>query len=150
MKRKQRQRQVVDQESTTSKVLALHFRFGVLRSFQRWLHCILSCTKRMPTSLVYYSGGAILRLVDVQLLCPSVIDNVDDIEEIVELFGDDAEEKTTISASVEENDDEFDEIATLPSSSKGKVSSTELCILKRDFQRTKDELAKVANSNRAL
>ncbi|CAL2265861.1 unnamed protein product [Prunus armeniaca] len=101
MKRKQRQRQVVDQESTTSKVLALHF-------------------------------------------------SVDDIEEIVELFGDDAEEKTTISASVEENDDEFDEIATLPSSSKGKVSSTELCILKRDFQRTKDELAKVANSNRAL
>ncbi|KAH0972760.1 hypothetical protein GBA52_024916 [Prunus armeniaca] len=98
--------------------------------------------------------------VDVQLLCPTVIDkqqpywtwgdNVDDTEEIVELFGDDAEEKTSTFASVEEKDDDIDETATLLSSSKGKVQSTELRTLKRDFQRTKDELAKVARSNQAL
>ncbi|KAI5343779.1 hypothetical protein L3X38_011655 [Prunus dulcis] len=69
--------------------------------------------------------------VDVQLLQPTVID------------------KHT-SASVEEKDNDIDEIATLSSSSKGKAPSTELRTLKRDFQRTKDELANVASSNRAL
>ena len=52
--------------------------------------------------------------VDVQLLRPSVMDkqqpywtwgdSVDDTEELVELFGDDAEQKASTSASVEEKD----------------------------------------------
>ncbi|CAL8117314.1 unnamed protein product [Prunus armeniaca] len=64
--------------------------------------------------------------VDVQLLRPSVIDkqqpywtwgdSVDNNEEIVELFVDEAEEKTSIS--VEQKDDEFDEAVILPSFSK--------------------------------
>ncbi|CAL2229291.1 unnamed protein product [Prunus armeniaca] len=77
------------------------------------------------------------------------------IKEIVELFADEAEENT--STSVEEKDDEVDETATLPSSSKlhyncmqDKLSSIELHTLKREFRTTKDELAKVASSNRAL
>ncbi|KAI5317361.1 hypothetical protein L3X38_037068 [Prunus dulcis] len=100
------------------------------------------------------------REVDVQLLRPSVIDkqqpywtwgdSVDNTEEFVELFGDDAEQKTSTSASVEEKDKDIDETASLPSSSKGTVTSRELRTLKRDFERTKDELAKVALSNRAL
>ncbi|KAI5355880.1 hypothetical protein L3X38_008775 [Prunus dulcis] len=100
------------------------------------------------------------REVDVQLLRPSVIgkqqlywtwgDSVDDTEELVELFGDYAEKKTSTSASVEEKDEDIDETASLPSSSKGKLASTELRTLKHDFQRTKDDLAKVASSNRAL
>ncbi|KAI5342283.1 hypothetical protein L3X38_010158 [Prunus dulcis] len=77
-------------------------------------------------------------------------DSVDDTEEFVELFGDDAEQKTSTSASVEEKDKDIDETASLPSSSKGTVASRELRTLKRDFERTKDELAKVALSNRAL
>ncbi|VVA39346.1 PREDICTED: LOC109948402 isoform, partial [Prunus dulcis] len=81
------------------------------------------------------------REVDVQLLRPSVSDkHADNSEEIVELFGDDAKEKT--NTFVEQKDDEFDETATLSSSSKDKVSSTELPTLKGDFQRTKNELAK--------
>ena len=50
----------------------------------------------------------------MQLLRPSVIDkqqpywtwgdSVDDTEELVELFGDDAKQKTSTSASVEEKD----------------------------------------------
>ncbi|KAI5311279.1 hypothetical protein L3X38_000117 [Prunus dulcis] len=68
-------------------------------------------------------------------------DSVDNSEEIVELFGDDAKEKR--NTFVEQKDDQFDETATLPSSSKGKVSSTELPTLKGDFQRTKNELAKM-------
>ncbi|XP_020424477.1 uncharacterized protein LOC109950329 [Prunus persica] len=98
--------------------------------------------------------------VDVQLLRPSVMDkqqpywtwgdSADDTEELVDLLGDDAEQKTGTSASVEEKDEDIDETASLPSSSKGTVASTELRTLKRDFQRTKDELAKVAISNRAL
>ncbi|XP_020418470.1 uncharacterized protein LOC109948938 [Prunus persica] len=100
------------------------------------------------------------REVDVQLLRPSVMDkqqpywtwgdSADDTEELVDLLGDDAEQKTGTSASVEEKDEDIDETASLPSSSKGTVASTELRTLKRDFQRTKDELAKVAKSNRAL
>ncbi|BBG94409.1 DNA glycosylase superfamily protein [Prunus dulcis] len=110
------------------------------------------------------------REVDVQLLRPSVMDkqqpywtwgdSADDTEELVDLLGDDAEQKTGTSASVEEKDEDIDETASLPSSSKasinfvskiyGTVASTELRTLKRDFQRTKDELAKVAISNRAL
>ncbi|CAL9005514.1 unnamed protein product [Prunus brigantina] len=74
------------------------------------------------------------REVDVQLIQPSVIDkqqpywtwgdSVDNIDEVVELFGDDGEQKTSTSAS--------------------------LRTLKREFQRMKDEMAKVASSNRAL
>ncbi|BBH05490.1 DNA glycosylase superfamily protein [Prunus dulcis] len=81
------------------------------------------------------------REVDVQLLRPSVMDkqqpywtwgdSADDTEELVDLLGDDAEQKTGTSAS-------------------GTVASRELRTLKRDFERTKDELAKVALSNRAL
>ncbi|KAI5317764.1 hypothetical protein L3X38_037471 [Prunus dulcis] len=99
------------------------------------------------------------REVDVQLLRPSVMDkqqlywtwgdNADDSEELVDLLGDDAEQQTGTSASVEEKED-IDDTANLPSSSKGTVASRELRTLKRDFQRTKDELAKVSLSNRAL
>ncbi|BBH00315.1 DNA glycosylase superfamily protein, partial [Prunus dulcis] len=81
------------------------------------------------------------REVDVQLLRPSVMDkqqpywtwgdSADDSEELVDLLGDDAEQQTGTSAS-------------------GTVASRELRTLKRDFQRTKDELAKVSLSNRAL
>ncbi|XP_016652311.1 PREDICTED: uncharacterized protein LOC107881858 [Prunus mume] len=98
--------------------------------------------------------------VDVQLIWPSVIDkqqpywtwgdSVDYTEELVELVGDDAEQKTSPSASIEEKDEDIEETASLPSSSKGKMASTELRTLKRDFERMKDEFAKVASSNRAL
>ncbi|KAI5335205.1 hypothetical protein L3X38_025338 [Prunus dulcis] len=64
------------------------------------------------------------REVDVQLLRPSVIDkqqpywtwgdSVDNTEELVELFCDDAEQKTSTSASVEEKDEDIDETASLP------------------------------------
>ena len=70
--------------------------------------------------------------VDVQLLRPSVIDkqqpywtwgdSVDDTEELVELFGDDVEQKTSTSASVEEKDKDIDETASLPSSSKASIT----------------------------
>ncbi|KAI5339359.1 hypothetical protein L3X38_018631 [Prunus dulcis] len=72
------------------------------------------------------------REVDVQLLRPTVID------------------KQQPYWTWEEKDDDIEETATLPSSSKDKLASTELRTLKRDFQRTKDELAKVSSSNRAL
>ncbi|BBN68852.1 hypothetical protein Prudu_606S000800 [Prunus dulcis] len=81
------------------------------------------------------------REVDVQLLRPSVMDkkhlywtwgdSADDTKELVDLLGDDDEQKTGTSAS-------------------GTVASKELRTLKRDFERTKDELAKVGLSNRAL
>ncbi|XP_020416850.1 uncharacterized protein LOC109948402 isoform X2 [Prunus persica] len=100
------------------------------------------------------------REVDVQLLRPSVMDkqqpywtwgdSADDSEELVDLLGDDAEQQTGTSASVEEKEKDIDDTANLPSSSKGTVASRELRTLKRDFQRTKDELAKVSLSNRAL
>ncbi|KAI5339343.1 hypothetical protein L3X38_018615 [Prunus dulcis] len=75
-------------------------------------------------------------------------DNDENAEEIVELFANKDQENT--STFVEEKDDGVEETATLPSSSKGKLLSTELCTLKREFQTTKDELAKVASSNRVL
>ncbi|BBG92783.1 hypothetical protein Prudu_000612 [Prunus dulcis] len=72
------------------------------------------------------------REVDVQLLRPSVIDkqqpywtwgdSVDDTEELVELFGDDAEQKTSTYASVEEKDEDIDETASLLSSSKASIT----------------------------
>lgn len=68
----------------------------------------------------------------MQLLRPTVIDkqqpywtwgdSVDDAEEILELFGYDAEQKTSTSASVKEKDDDIDETATLPSSSKASIT----------------------------
>ncbi|KAI5342314.1 hypothetical protein L3X38_010189 [Prunus dulcis] len=100
------------------------------------------------------------REVDVQLLRPYVMDkqqpywtwgdSADDSEELVDLLGDDAEQQTGTSASVEEKEKDIDDTANLPSSSKGTVASRELRTLKRDFERTKDELAKVSLSNRAL
>ena len=70
--------------------------------------------------------------VDVQLLRPSVIDkqqpywtwgdSVDDTEELVELFGDDTEQKTSTSASGDEKDKDIDETASLPSSSKASIT----------------------------
>ncbi|CAL8087114.1 unnamed protein product [Prunus armeniaca] len=82
-------------------------------------------------------------------------ENDENTEKIVELFADETQENTSTSA--EEKDDEVEETATLPSSSKfhyncmhGKLSLTELRTLKHEFQTIKDELAKVASSNRAL
>ncbi|CAL9012756.1 unnamed protein product [Prunus brigantina] len=103
--------------------------------------------------------------VDVQFLRPTLInkqqpywtwgDNDENTEEIVELFADETQENT--NTFVEEKYEEVEETATLPLSSKlhyncmqGKLSSTKLRTLKREFQTTKDELAKVASSNRAL
>ena len=70
--------------------------------------------------------------VDVQLLRPSVMDkqqpywtwgdSADDTEELVDLLGDDAEQKTGTSASVEEKDEDIDETASLPSSSKASIT----------------------------
>ncbi|CAL8089497.1 unnamed protein product [Prunus armeniaca] len=72
------------------------------------------------------------REVDVQLLRPSVIDkqqlywtwgdSVDNTEELVELVGDDVEQKTSTSASVEEKDEDIEETASLPSSSKASIT----------------------------
>ncbi|BBG96719.1 DNA glycosylase superfamily protein, partial [Prunus dulcis] len=94
------------------------------------------------------------REVDVQLLRPSVMDkqqpywtwgdSADDTEELVDLLGDDAEQKTGTSASVEEKDKDMTKLQAF------RLAFRELRTLKRDFERTKDELAKVALSNRAL
>ncbi|CAL2270730.1 unnamed protein product [Prunus armeniaca] len=72
------------------------------------------------------------REVDVQLIRPSVIDkqqpywtwgdSVDNTEELVELVGDDAEQKTSTSASVEEKDEDIEETASLPSSSNASIT----------------------------
>ncbi|CAL9005248.1 unnamed protein product [Prunus brigantina] len=67
-------------------------------------------------------------------------DNDENTEEIVELFANEAQENA--STFVEEKDDEVEETTTLPLSSKGKLLSTELCILKCEFQTTKNELEK--------
>lgn len=68
----------------------------------------------------------------MQLIRPSVIDkqqaywtwgdSVDNTEELVELVGDDAEQKTSTSASVEEKDEDIEETASLPSSSKASIT----------------------------
>lgn len=68
--------------------------------------------------------------VDVKLLRPTAIDkqqpywiwgdNDEKYEEIVELLADEGQEKT--STSVEEKDEEVEETATLPSSSKVSMS----------------------------
>lgn len=70
--------------------------------------------------------------VDVQLLRPNEIDKqqpywswgdeTDDSAEMVQLWRDDAEEKTTTAASVEEKDEDIDSAATLPSSSKASIT----------------------------
>ena len=70
--------------------------------------------------------------VDVQLLRPSVMDkqqpywtwgdSADDIEELVDLLGDDAEQQTGTSASVEEKEKDIDDTANLPSSSKASIT----------------------------
>ncbi|CAL2238184.1 unnamed protein product [Prunus armeniaca] len=69
-------------------------------------------------------------------------------EEIVQLFGDEAEDKT--STSNEENTADVEETATLPSSSKGKGSFNDFGNLKHQLESTKDELAKVLSSNQGL
>ncbi|KAI5355909.1 hypothetical protein L3X38_008804 [Prunus dulcis] len=112
---------MVDQDSTTSKIWAyevfpalagLHL---VVHEDNAYIPHILHW--RSNTSLCFYELMSQVfenREVDVQLLRPSVInkqqpcwtwgDSVDDTEELVELFGDDAEQKTRTSASVEEKD----------------------------------------------
>ncbi|CAL9000228.1 unnamed protein product [Prunus brigantina] len=83
--------------------------------------------------------------VDVQLLRPTDIekqqpywswDDDENNEEIVQLFGDEGEDKTNTSS--EEKEVDVEETATLPSSSKHQLEST------------KDELAKLRSSNRGL
>ncbi|KAI5351072.1 hypothetical protein L3X38_003963 [Prunus dulcis] len=99
-----------------------------------------------PARIVARVDSVFPRLARIELTTWG--DNDENTKEIVELFANEAEENT--STFVEEKYDEVDEIATIPSSSKGKLSSTELRTLKREFQTTKDELVKVASSNRAL
>ncbi|KAI5321957.1 hypothetical protein L3X38_031029 [Prunus dulcis] len=95
--------------------------------------------------------------VDVQLLRPTDIEKQqpywswgdDDNEEaMVELFGDEAEEK--IGTSREEKDADVEETATLPSSSKAKGSVNDVRSLKHQLRSTKDQLAKLRSSNRGL
>ncbi|KAI5320520.1 hypothetical protein L3X38_034010 [Prunus dulcis] len=95
--------------------------------------------------------------VDVQLLRPTDIEKQqpywswgdDDNEEpMVELFGDEAEEKTGTSS--EEKDADVEETATLPSSSKAKGSVNDVRSLKHQLRSTKDQLAKLRSSNRGL
>ncbi|XP_020423094.1 uncharacterized protein LOC109950026 [Prunus persica] len=95
--------------------------------------------------------------VDVQLLRPTDIDKQqpywswgddDNEEEIVELFGDEAEEKNGTSS--EEKDADVEETATLPSSSKGKGSVNDVRSLKHQLRSTKDQLEKLRSSNRGL
>ncbi|CAL8163268.1 unnamed protein product [Prunus armeniaca] len=83
--------------------------------------------------------------VDVQLLWPTDIEkrqpywswgDDENNEEIVQLFGDEGEDKT--STSSEEKEADVEETTTLPSSSKYQLEST------------KDELAKLRSSNRGL
>ncbi|CAL9004799.1 unnamed protein product, partial [Prunus brigantina] len=83
--------------------------------------------------------------VDVQLLRPTDIEKQqpywtwgddENNEEIVQLFGDEGEDKT--STSSEEKKADVEETTTLPSSSKHQLQST------------KDELAKLRSSNRGL
>ncbi|BBN69266.1 hypothetical protein Prudu_862S000300 [Prunus dulcis] len=104
------------------------------------------------------------REVDVQLLRPSVMDkqqpywtwgdSADDTEELVDLLGDDVEQKTGTSASVEEKDKDIDETASLPSSSKASITfledilaSRELRTLKRDFEEVKQKGLTMSISN---
>ncbi|KAI5350943.1 hypothetical protein L3X38_003834 [Prunus dulcis] len=99
----------------------------------------------------------VMSQVDVQLLRPTDIEKQqpywswgddDNEEEIVELFGDEAEEKT--STSSEEKDADVEETATLPSSSKGKGSVNDVRSLKHQLRSTKDQLEKLRSSNRGL
>ncbi|CAL2264592.1 unnamed protein product [Prunus armeniaca] len=69
-------------------------------------------------------------------------------EEIVQLFGDEGEDKT--STSSEEKEADVEETTTLPSSSKGKGSFNDFGRLKHQLESTKDELAKLRSSNRGL
>ncbi|CAL9019268.1 unnamed protein product, partial [Prunus brigantina] len=95
--------------------------------------------------------------VDVQLLRPTDIEKQqpywtwgddENNEEIVQLFGDEGEDKT--STSSEEKKADVEETTTLPSSSKGKGSFNDFGRLKHQLQSTKDELAKLRSSNRGL
>ncbi|CAL2242078.1 unnamed protein product [Prunus armeniaca] len=95
--------------------------------------------------------------VDVQLLRPTDIEKQqpywswgddENNEEIVQLFGDEGEDKT--STSSEEKEADVEETTTLPSSSKGKGSFNDFGRLKHQLESTKDELAKLRSSNRGL
>ncbi|BBN67506.1 hypothetical protein Prudu_748S000100, partial [Prunus dulcis] len=99
----------------------------------------------------------VMSQVDVQLLRPTDIEKQqpywswgddDNEEEMVELFGDEAEEKTGTSS--EEKDADVEETATLPSSSKAKGSVNDVRSLKHQLRSTKDQLAKLRSSNRGL
>ncbi|BBN68815.1 DNA glycosylase superfamily protein, partial [Prunus dulcis] len=134
--------QLVDQESTTSKIWA----YEVFLAFAA-LHLVVNEDNAYIPRLLHWRSNSsprfyeLMSQVDVQLLRPSVMDkkhlywtwgdSADDTKELVDLLGDDDEQKTGTSAS-------------------GTVASKELRTLKRDFERTKDELAKVGLSNRAL
>ncbi|CAL2259415.1 unnamed protein product [Prunus armeniaca] len=95
--------------------------------------------------------------VDVQLLRSTDIEKQqpywswgddENNEEIVQLFGDEGEDKT--STSSEEKEADVEETTTLPSSSKGKWSFNDFGSLKHKLESTKDELAKLRSSNRGL
>ncbi|CAL9010633.1 unnamed protein product [Prunus brigantina] len=100
--------------------------------------------------------------VDVQLLRPTDIEKQqpswtwgddENNEEIVQLFGDEGEDKT--STSSEEKKADVEETTTLPSSSKVSMtffqwSFNDFGRLKHQLQSTKDELAKLRSSNRGL
>ncbi|CAL2238971.1 unnamed protein product [Prunus armeniaca] len=95
--------------------------------------------------------------VDVQLLRSTDIEKQqpywswgddENNEEIVQLFGDEGEDKT--STSSEEKEADVEETTTLPSSSKGKGSFNDFGRLKHQLESTKDELAKLHSSNRGL
>ncbi|BBN70440.1 hypothetical protein Prudu_1475S000300 [Prunus dulcis] len=128
-----------DQESTTSKIWAYEV-FPALAALDLVVHKDNAYIPRIlhwrsHTSPCFYELMSQVfenREVDVQLLRPSVIDkqqpywtwgdSVDDTEELVELFGDDAEQKTSTYASVEEKDEDIDETASLLSSSKASIT----------------------------
>ncbi|BBN67275.1 hypothetical protein Prudu_31S000300 [Prunus dulcis] len=129
--RNQQQRQPVDQESTTSKIWAYEV-FLALAA----LHLVVHEENAYIPRLLHWRSNSSPRFyelmsqvfenreVDVHLLRPSVMDK----QQPYWTWGDSA--------------DDTEELGT--------VASRELRTLKRDFERTKNELAKVALSNRAL
>ncbi|BBH02473.1 hypothetical protein Prudu_013032, partial [Prunus dulcis] len=129
----------VDQESTTSKIWAYEV-FPALAA----LHLVVHEENAHIPRLLHWRSNSSPRFyelmsqvfenreVDVQLLRPSVMDkqqpywtwgdSADDSEELVDLLGDDAEQQTGTSASVEEKEKDIDDTANLPSSSKASIT----------------------------
>ncbi|CAL9021442.1 unnamed protein product, partial [Prunus brigantina] len=135
--------------------IVVHEKNGHIPRILQWMSNTSACFHELMSQVF---ENYEISYVDVQFLRPTLIDkqqpywiwgdNDENNEEIVELFANEAKENTT--TYVEVKDDEVEETTTLPSSSKGKLSSTELRTLKHEFQTTKDEWAKVASSNRVL